>query len=189
MMSPGKHTLLIILSALAALCASAQTTVTGDWRILAGSDPLERTAATDTAVEIHKRLGVPLAVIVAKTLRGPSIIIGTPGTNPLVAAENARKPFDLSGDSDERYHLAFRDGSLYAVGATPKGAMNAVFRFLDRGSLHVDGIDEARSPALRHRIAGHLMNQRPPAGWSEEDQARYYARHYINVVWGEKHGP
>ncbi|MDR2673929.1 MAG: hypothetical protein LBC18_03445 [Opitutaceae bacterium] len=161
-----------------------------DWRILAGADPLEQTAATDAALELHRRLGVPLAVVAgAKRLRGPSIIIGTAETSPLVAAEHARKPFDLAGDSPERHHLAFRDGSLYAVGATPKGAMNAVFRFLDRGSLRVDGIDEARSPALRHRIAGHLMNQRPPAGWSEEDQARYYARHYINVVWGEKHGP
>ncbi|MDR0352866.1 MAG: hypothetical protein LBI02_05820 [Opitutaceae bacterium] len=180
---------LLSLFCLTALCP-AETAIDKDWRILAGADPLERTAAADTAVELQRRLGVALAVVGnAKTLRGPSLIIGTAATNPLVAAEHARAPFDLPGDSPERYHLAFRDGSLYAVGATPKGAMNAVFRFLDRGALRVDTINEALSPALRYRVAGHLMNQRPPSDWSEDDQARYYARHYINVVWGEKHGP
>jgi hypothetical protein len=167
-----------------------ETSINQSWRILAGTAPLERTAAADTAVELHQRLGLALPVVAgAKTLRGPSLIIGTIDTNPLIAAAHARAPFDLPGDDPERYHLALRDGSLYAVGATPKGAMNAAYRFLDRGTLRVDNINEALSPALRHRIAGHLMNQRPPPGWSEDDQARYYARHYINVVWGEKHGP
>lgn len=49
--------------------------------------------------------------------------------------------------------------------------------------------DEARPPVFGFRVGGHKINQSPPPDWSEEEQAAFYARNYINVVWGETHGP
>ncbi|HEY0947072.1 MAG TPA: discoidin domain-containing protein [Opitutaceae bacterium] len=164
--------------------------IDGAWRILVGSDPLELTAGEDVARELKERDGLSLPVAVAGAAdAGPAIVIGTPADNPLVAAEDNKAAFDLSGTDKERYHLVTRGDRLYAVGATPKGAMNAAFRFLDRQTRETAGIDEAKSPLFRYRVGGHKYNQSPPPWWSEEDQARFYARNYLNVVWGEKHGP
>jgi hypothetical protein len=185
-------TRLVLCATICAFAAgeAAAMNVDSRWRVLSGSSPLAVTAARDLAEELRTKFDVTLQVASAQTgINGPAIVIGTVEDNSLIARENSRKAFNLRGDDKERYHLVLRGDRVYCVGATPKGAMNAAFRFADRATLSVEGLDDARSPIFRHRIAGHLINQSAPPDWTEEDQARFYARHYINVVWGEKHGP
>lgn len=155
------------------------------WSIVAGSEPLSQTAAEDLKLLLAQEQGVELA----GDAQGPRIFVGTVADNPAIAAAHRAQPFRLPEDQPEAYHMAARDGNLYIVGTTAKGAMNGVFRFLDRRSLDVSGLDESAAPAMRHRVGGHRINQAPPPGWSEIDQARFMARHYINIAWGEKHGP
>ncbi|MGB7159512.1 MAG: discoidin domain-containing protein [Tepidisphaeraceae bacterium] len=156
------------------------------WALVVGSDELERTAAADIKVSLS--LGDIVDATNGKAMH-PAIVIGTPQDNPLIAAEHAKRPFVLDAQEPEGYHLAFRDGRLFVVGITPKGAMNGVFRLADKGAIDVEKLDEHAAPFFGLRAAGHKMNQSPLADWSEEDQARFYAKHYINLVWGEKHGP
>lgn len=158
--------------------ALAQT-IDNNWTIVVGSDdPLQRVAADDLKKMIQERDGVALnGPVVASEFKGngQAIIVGT-------------APF-AEGTSNEAYHLQAKDGSLHITGPTSKGAMNGVYRFFDRRSLDITGLDEQKSPAFHHRVGNHKMNQSPPAGYTDEDAARYFATHYINVVWGEKHGP
>jgi hypothetical protein len=172
--------------------ASAPTQIDAAWELVVGSDPLERTAAEDLATIFAGRYQVVLAqpIDVSQFKKdSPAIVIGTVADNPLIAAENARTPFVLNPAEPESYALSYRHGMLYVVGQSPKGAMNGVYRLDDKRTLDVGDIDEHASPAFHFRVGGHKMNQHPPAHWSDNEQARYYARHYINVVWGEKQGP
>jgi hypothetical protein len=121
------------------------------------------------------------------------IYVGTVADNPAIAAANAAAAIEVDAKIPESYDLVYRDGSLFIVGASAKGAMNGAFRLLDHlndaDSLEVGALNDAGRPVFRDRVAGHMINQHPPHNFSELDQARAYARHYINVVWGEKHGP
>jgi hypothetical protein len=161
--------------------------------IVAGGHELERTAAQDLKSALAARgieaEGPVRAGESDAGAAGPAIIVGTAQTHPLVAREHAARPFAVDPARPEGYHMALRDGALYIVGSSPKGAMNGVFRYLARPSLDTAGLDEHAAPRFRLRAAGHKVNQSPPPGWSDEDQARFYASHFINLVWGEKHGP
>lgn len=178
------------LLTLMAPAAGAQT-IDATWRVVAGADPLVQTGARDLRALLAEERGVEVtaADAASQTAGERLIIVGTPADNPLIAAAHADRPFTIDPAQPEAYHLALREGSVYVVGATPKGAMNGTFRLLDRATLDVAGLDEAKAPVFRHRVGGHRINQAPPAEWSELDQARFMARHYINVAWGEKHGP
>jgi Glycosyl hydrolase family 67 N-terminus. len=174
--------------------APAAVVIDARWRIVTGSDPLERVAGEDLKALLARERGVALAAPVSQDGGSGSsgarrILVGTPRTHPEIAREHAARPFRVSPAEAEGYHLAYRGGNLYVVGGGSKGAMNGAFRLLARETLDVGALDEARSPAFRLRIGGHRMNQTPPPNWSEDDQARYYARQSINVVWGEKVGP
>lgn len=176
-------------------CPAPAAVVDQSWTIYAGRSDLVRTAARDLRDLLGSECGIRLA--------GPAplesgadvehgIIIGTIDDNEAIAVANRANPFRVDPGQPEGYHLQVREGRVYVVGSTPKGAMNGAFRLLDRitaRGLDVGTLDEARAPVFRHRVGGHRMNQAPPPDWSEEQQARYYARHYFNVVWGEKHGP
>ncbi|MDR0352865.1 MAG: hypothetical protein LBI02_05815 [Opitutaceae bacterium] len=163
-----------------------------DWQLLTGSDPLETTAAgvfrDEAAWRFNASLPAPRPESAADPAR-PALVIGTVATSALVAAEHARAPFRLDPAGPESFHVRLAGSRLYAVGATPKGAMNAAFRLLDRNNKKVDGADFAGAPNFRWRVGGNEQNQSPPPDWTHDDQARYYARHYINVVWGEKKRP
>jgi hypothetical protein len=161
-------------------------TIDGSWTVIAGSDALSKTAAADLREILSREKGVTLA----GTGEGqPAIVIGTVEDNPAIAEAHAQKAFAVPEGSPEAYHMVMRDERLFVVGATPKGAMNGVFRLVDRPTLDVTGLDEAKKPVFRHRAGGHRINQSPPADWTDLDQARFQARHFINIVWGEKHGP
>ncbi len=163
------------------------------WRISPGSDPLEQRAAADLQMLLRDEQDISLELVGADATGPGRIIIGTPADHPAITAAHQANPFRHESLAPEGYHMQFRDGSLYIVGATPKGAMNGTFRLLDhvadRGSLDVSKYDEAIRPAFRHRVGGDLINQHPPREFTELDRARAHARHYVNVVWGEKHGP
>ena len=168
--------------------AHAQT-LDNSWTIVAGSAPLEQRAALDLKQILAREKGV--------TLRGPqndappnsAIYIGTPQTNAAIKSENARAPFRLNASEPESYHDVARGGNIFIVGQSPKGAMNGAFRFIDHDEAKVAGLDDSGVPAFGLRVANHKMNQSPPPNWSEDEQARYYARHFINVIWGEKYDP
>ncbi len=169
-----------------ALCGALYAqTIDSKWSIVPGSDPLTRTAAEDLRALLASEQGVELSTEHA----GGRIFVGTIADHPAIAEAHQQAAFRLPEGQPEAYHLAVRDGNLYIVGATPKGAMNGTFRFLERKSLDITGLDESAAPAMRHRVGGHRINQAPPPEWSEIDQARFMARHYINIAWGEKHGP
>jgi hypothetical protein len=162
------------------------------WQLLTGADPLETTAAgvfrDEAAWRFDAQLPAPAPESTADPAR-PALVIGTVETSALIAAEHARAPFRLDPAGPESFHVRLAGNRLYAAGATPKGAMNAAFRLLDRNRAAVDGVDFSGAPAFRWRVGGNEQNQSPPPDWSHDDQARYYARHYINVVWGEKKRP
>jgi len=172
---PSPRLILLLIAALLPFLPAA-----GLADVIPGSDPLEITAAAD--------LREALADIDA-----PDIHVGTPATHDAIATQQKAQPFTLT-DNPESHHIAFRDGAVYIVGASPKGAMNGVYRLMNRGraaleTLDFTKLDDAVAPAFRYRIGDHLRTQKPPPGWSDEDQARWYARHFVNVVWGEKFGP
>lgn len=170
----------------------AQHQVDDTWTLVVGSDPLEQTAAEDLKVILARDQKLTLqGPVLADQFKGdgPAIVIGTVDDNALVARAAAGKAFVLNPQEPESYNAAFRNGRLYIVGESAKGAMNGVYRFVDRGQFALENYDVHESPAFRVRVGGHKMNQTPPPDWTEEQQARYYARHYINVVWGEKKGP
>ena len=175
---------LILLTALAAI-APAQM-IDSTWTVSPGKDALVQTASQDLLAILQSERNVTLQSGAAQGQR--TIYIGTLADEPIAAA-NAKAVFRVDASQPEGYHLSARDGNLYVVGATPKGAMNGVFRLLDRPTLDITGLDESAAPVFRHRVGAYTINQSPPADWSEEDQARHYARRYINIVWGEKHGP
>ncbi|MDR0352082.1 MAG: discoidin domain-containing protein [Opitutaceae bacterium] len=175
------------------LCPAARALdLDGRWQLLTGGDELEQTAAgmfrDEAARRFGARLDAPRPESAADPAR-PALVIGTVADSSLIAAAHARAPFRLAPDSPESFHARLDGNRLYAVGATPKGAMNAAFRILDRNRANVDRLDFAGRPNFRWRAGGNECNQTPPPGWSHDDQARYYARHYINVVWGEKKRP
>ncbi|MDR2673928.1 MAG: hypothetical protein LBC18_03440 [Opitutaceae bacterium] len=163
-----------------------------DWQLLAGADPLETTAAVVFRDEAAWRFGASLPAprpeAGADPAR-PALVIGTVATSALVAAEHARAPFRLDPAAPESFHVRLAGNRLYAAGVTPKGAMNAAFRLLDRNRANMDGVDFSGAPNFHWRVGGNEQNQSPPPDWSHDDQARYYARHYMNVVWGEKKRP
>jgi hypothetical protein len=167
---------------------AASQTLTGEWAIASGGDIVEQTAAQELKKALAGRLGKEPAITRAPG-KARMIYIGTPATSPEIAAEHARAPFRLNPSEPESYHLAARGGSLYIAGAGPKGAMNGVFRFLEKNTSDIGALDEAGSPAFRLRVGGHIYNQWPPSFWSQDEQAAYYASHYINVIWGEKYEP
>lgn len=167
-----------LILTLAIICLATGTApATAKVAISAGSDPLEQTAAADLAMELDGETN------------DARIVIGTVGTNDAIAAAHAQRPFDLDPAEPEGFHLQRRGDTLFVVGASPKGAMNGAFRLLDLGAVNDPALDVVGRPNFRYRVAGHKINQSPPPDWSEEDQARFYARHYINVVWGEKKAP
>lgn len=182
--------LAFLLMAMAGPVTLGQTIDAG-WRVVAGEDPLVQTAAKDLQALLAEEHGIAVApsAAVPADATGRMLIIGTPGDNALIARAHAEKPFKIDPAEPEAYHLALRNGSVYVVGAAAKGAMNGAFRLLDRGTLDVAGLDESAAPVFRHRAGGHKVNQSPPADWTDMDQARFMARHYLNIVWGEKHGP
>lgn len=155
-------------------------------QVAAGNDPLETTAA-----EVVK---ASLARLPADgTLKSLAVQIGTTETNEVIARENTVRPFTLT-ENAESYHLRAHGGVLYIVGRSPKGAMNGVFRLVNRGdvalrALDAATLDEHGSPAFRYRIGDHLRTQKAPPDWSDDRQGQWYASHFINVVWGEKFGP
>lgn len=159
--------------------------LSGEWRLLPGSDPLEKTAAEMFAEEAAERFGTRPASGAAL----PALVIGTVETSPRIAAEHAKEPFRFDPSKPESFHAVLRGSTLHIAGATPKGAMNGAFRLLDRNRKNVDGLDLVGIPNFRYRAAGHKNNQSPPPEWSDDDQGKYYARHYINAVWGEKLQP
>ncbi|TDE11204.1 discoidin domain-containing protein [Jiangella asiatica] len=191
---------------------AGEMAVGADWVIVHGSDAVERTAADHLAGQLADHLGAPAPLEVREagsTLSATAwlrrenlgsaagvIVVGTVADHPLAGIAHRRDPFDLPGDSPEAYHLDARtDGTtdvLYVVGASPKGAMNGVFRLeqhIEReASLDVAALNEAAEPAFVNRVGGHRFTQSPPPDWTDDQQGRYYAENYINVVWGEKHG-
>lgn len=194
MMTRSFFSLLSALAAglvLASGAVRAEQPVDYTWTLVVGSDPLEKTAAEDLLAEFAANYKIPLqGPLTAEqfTGSGPVIAIGTAADNPLIRRAQQSKAFQLNESEPESYHLLTRDGNLYIVGQSAKGAMNGVFRFEDRRATDVENLDEAASPAFHLRVGGHRENQAPPAWWSEDDQARYYAKNYINVCWGEKRG-
>jgi hypothetical protein len=182
------------LAAVSFFAASAFALDLNDrWQLLTGSDALETTAAEifrdEAAGRFAVNLPAPQSENAAIESTRPALIIGTIADSELIAVEHARAPFTFAADSPESFHVRLHGNRLYAAGASPKGAMNAAFRILDRNSADVTGLDFAGRPNFRWRVGGHENNQSPPPDWSPEQQARYYARHYINVVWGEKQRP
>ncbi|HEY0947073.1 MAG TPA: hypothetical protein VGD81_17455 [Opitutaceae bacterium] len=163
-----------------------------DWQVLVGTDPLETTAAEvfrdEAAWRFGVRVGAPQPEAAVDVAR-PALVIGTVTDSPLIAAEHARAPFHLDAAEPESFHVRLSGNRLFAVGASPKGAMNAAFRLLDRNRASVDKADFSGRPNFRWRVGNNETNQAPPPDWSLDDQARYSARHYINVVWGEKKRP
>lgn len=184
---------LMLMSFLGTIAQGADVALSSQWSISAGSDRLEQRAAADLQTLLREEQGLDLSLSGANALGQSRIIIGTPDDHPAISAEHRARPFRFQELTRDGYHMAYRNGSLYIVGASAKGAMNGTFRLLDhladRGSLEIGYLDEALSPAFRDRVGGDLMNQHPPKEFSELDRARAYARHYINVAWGEKHGP
>ncbi|MDR1682700.1 MAG: cellulase family glycosylhydrolase [Candidatus Symbiothrix sp.] len=162
------------------------------WRIVSGSDIVEQTAAQELKDGLAKNYRLDLPIVPStsnsKTTK-KTIYIGTSETSALIAAENAKKAFILSQKEGESYHATIRNGSLFIVGATPKGALNGVFRFLEQNTLLLKNFNLHESPAFHFRVGGHLIGQHPPLTFTEDDQARYYASHYINLIWGEKMPP
>lgn len=176
---------------------SAETSVLdSSWTIVIGTDSLEATAGNDLKQFLQEKFQIAVSgPVEASQYSGSSkaIYIGTPLDHSVIQAEHQSNPFQIDMNNKESYYLAYRtDGThenLWITGAGAKGAMNGTFRFEDRQSLQLQGLNEQGAPAFANRIAGHLMVQAPPADWSEDDQASYYAHNYINVVWGEKYGP
>lgn len=167
-----------ILLLIVALLSFLQAAVAAE--VIPGADPLEATAAADLREALAGR-------------DTPPIHLGTPDTHDAIAQQHTADPFTLT-DNPESYHIAFRDGALYIVGASPKGAMNGAYRLMNRGQaalreLDLASLDEHGTPAFRYRIGDHLRTQKMPPDWSDEDQARWYAQHFVNIVWGEKFGP
>ncbi|MDR1011776.1 MAG: discoidin domain-containing protein [Opitutaceae bacterium] len=183
------HIKISFILCLCAISAAAQT-IDHRWRITTGSDIIEQTAAQELKKGIQARHNISLPINNdQKASASPSIYIGTITTNPAIAAENRREAFQLDTSEPESYHMVSRNGSLWIAGASPKGAMNGVFRFLEKNTPGITALNEARSPAFHLRVGGHICNQWPPSFWSQEDQAAYYSSHYINVIWGEKWAP
>jgi hypothetical protein len=168
------------------LAVFSQTITTG-WTIVSGTSEIERTAAQILRRELAARHHARVEIAGTPAKAGANTVyIGTPATLPAIAAGHAKAPFKLDLAESEGYHAVVRDGSLYIAGASPKGAMNGVFRFLEKNTAGIGGYDRAESPAFRVRVGNHLVNQHPPAEWTDDMQAEYYASHYINAVWGEK---
>jgi hypothetical protein len=194
-LAPAIRPLLLpcLLAAIPVFCLSARALdINNDWQLLAGADPLETTAAEvfrdEAAWRFDAALPAPRPESAADPAR-PALVIGTVADSALIAAEHARAPFRLDPAEPESFHARLAGNRLYAAGATPKGAMNAAFRLLDRNRANLDGVDFTGRPNFRWRAGGNEINQSPPPDWSHDDQARYYARHYINVIWGEKTRP
>jgi hypothetical protein len=169
--------------------------LTSEWTIVVGKDSLEMQAGNDFKKKLSEKYNI--------TLQGPiidsfyknesnAIFIGTIKDHICIEKENFRNSFTLDIKEPESYHCVFRNAdnnyNLWIAGTSPKGAMNGVYRFLDRNILTLNGLSEAKTPVFKLRVGGHKMNQYPPADWTEEKQAAYYAQHYINVIWGEKKG-
>ena len=191
-----------VVAGLLALCSlmvfahesmAAPIRVTNSWKVIVGSNIVEQTAARDLtgflkrrfSIEIHRALSPDSAKIPA----AHAIIIGTAADNALIAAESKSAPFKLQPHEPESYQFVCRGADLWIVGETPKGAMDGVFRFEDLRTASVGNLDQAETPAFYYRIGNNRRSQPPPPGWTNRDQASYYAHHYINVVWGEKMGP
>jgi hypothetical protein len=171
------------------MSATAQTISTG-WTIVSGTAEVERTAAQILQRELAARHHARAEIANPPAPADANIIyIGTPAALHAIAAEHAKSPFTLDAADPESYHAAARGNSLFIVGASPKGAMNGVFRFLEKNTADITGLDQAESPAFRLRVGGNLINNRPPPEWTDDMQAEYYASHYINTVWGEKWPP
>lgn len=160
--------------------------LSGEWRLRTGIDPLEKTAGEMFIQEAAAKFGTDFS---GQQKSSPVVVIGTVKSCPAIAAEHEKRIFRFDPSKPESFHVVLRGRILYIVGATPKGAMNGAFRLLDRNRKDVDDVDFIGIPNFRYRVAGNECNQSPPPGWTLDDQARYYARHYINVVWGEKKRP
>jgi hypothetical protein len=175
---------------------SKEITLTSEWTIVTGNDHLEEQAANDLKKILTEKYSITLQGPIRDTLykgKGNAIFIGTVNDHFHIREENIKAPFTLDIKEPESYHFIFKNmdnnSSLWIVGASAKGAMNGVFRFLDKNTLNLERLNEALSPVFTNRVGGHKMNQHPPADWTEEQQAAYYAQHYINIIWGEKKAP
>lgn len=191
--------LMLVLSTLYFIPDKVEATngqIDNTWTIVVGTEPLEQTAGEDLKAYLSSEFGVTVnGPVVASSYTGAThgIFIGTTSDNTYIGNENSRLAFNLNSSSSESYHFVNRingtSENLWIVGQTAKGAMNGTFRFEDRKTNHVSGLDETGTPAFKNRMGGHLMTQSAPSTWTEDQQAAYYAKNYINVVWGEKHGP
>lgn len=204
----------VVVPPAAAEPARDEAVIGSDWVITHGPDVVERTAAHQLADHLTSTASVTPQVVPAGR-RAPAnvrawlgsngfphagglIVIGTVRDHPLLAGAHRTEPFTLPGDSPEGYHLSTRTvrgglDAVYIAGASPKGAMNGVFRFEEqlraRGGLDVSGLERSEEPAFVNRVSGHRFTQAPPENWTEDQQGEYYAANYLNVVWGEKQGP
>ncbi|MDR0547125.1 MAG: cellulase family glycosylhydrolase [Dysgonamonadaceae bacterium] len=175
--------LIVFLSCFFAVLNLNAAKINENWRIAAASDIVEQTAAQELQRGLAERFNLSLQIIqpsdkiVAKT-----IYIGTPASlGKLVKFLKINK-----FDDEESYHAVFCKDAFFIVGASPKGAMNGVFRLLEQNTLEITKLNLTESPAFHYRVGGNLINQHPYPEWTLEDQARYYSSHYINILWGEK---
>src|SRR5690606_25978353 len=124
------------------------------WDVVAGSDPVEHTAAADLVEYITQTLGCAAGADNAEHSADAAIHVGTPDTHPSIARAHAEQPFTLT-DSPESFHVQYRGNDLFIVGKRPKGAMNGVYRLMQRGdaalrALNLSTLDEHGSPASRY---------------------------------------
>ncbi len=185
---------MLLYSAPATVNASQSTVIDSTWTIVTGTDVVEQTAAEDLKKYLQNTFGVTVnGPVEALNYSGSThgIFIGTTKDNSFIATENSREPFNLNSQETESYHFVYRNQdnrqNLWIVGQSAKGSMNGTFRFEELDTVVVSGVDEAKSPAFTNRIGGSTFVQNPPADWTDEQQASYFAHHYINVVWNEKY--
>ena len=170
-----------------------------DWLVAYGPDIVERTAAVDVAAHLRAdHLIVRTVAIGARTTLPPAtttLVIGTPTDNPLTAAADRERSFRLPAQPESYDSQARPTGghrTIYVAGRSAKGAMDGTFRLEQRVALNglsAAGRHDAGTPAFTVRAGGDKQSQAPPPGWTEDQQASYYAHNYLNVVWGEKYGP
>lgn len=170
-----------------------------DWLVAYGPDIVERTAAEDLAVHLRADHLTVRTVSIGARSRIPAavttVVIGTPTDNPITAAAQRYRNFRLPAQPesyDSQARSADGNRTIYVAGRSPKGAMDGTFRLEQRiavNGLSSAGLHDAGTPAFTVRAGGDKQSQAPPPGWTEDQQASYYAHNYLNVVWGEKYGP
>ncbi|MBE6599136.1 MAG: DUF4838 domain-containing protein [Ruminococcaceae bacterium] len=104
-----------------------------------GAEQLEQYAAEELAYHIKKVSGAEVAVVTEKTGDGLPIIIGTPETVPDLAelfSEDIEWLKTLTDEDgrrwgDDGFAIRRMNEALYIFGATPRGALNGVYDFIE----------------------------------------------------------